>query len=168
MSNQNAPPGPAAAESQFGARLLKIRHEFHNSLAHILGFGELWLDELPETGDDALKQGLQTICQTAARMMARVNEDLLEAKVEADPAALAGLRRELEEQASRIIIATENLARESQARGNELFKSDLARIAAAGRGVYDLACNGLPGASSPPSVSGHILPQPTGVEEHNR
>src|SRR5256885_141983 len=123
----------------FSLRVARARHDLHNSTAHILGFAELWLEELQEKGGDPLSLGLELIHRTAVQIMARIDEDLGQARIEAGAFNLSSLQNQLCEQALQIVEAAESLSHEARARENELLKSDLSRIAAAARLVNELA-----------------------------
>jgi adenylate cyclase len=140
LSADNSPPRRAApSDPELTLRLVKARHELHSSIAHILGFSEMWLEELQGKAGDSLQPGLQLIFRTASEMMEYINEGLAQAKIEAGPADLSALERRLCEHTSEIIAATESLARDPHSVENGVLKSDLSRIAAAGRRIEELA-----------------------------
>ena len=134
----------------------KLRHELHGSITHILGFSEIWVEELREEGNSALKQGFDLITEAARQMMAQINESLPPAKVEPALAQVLSLKTQLSEKSSQIVAAAADLAHDPRALADETLKSDLARITASARHLQDLAVNALPGltVSTPAPVSG--------------
>src|SRR5690349_12148175 len=70
----------------------KARHDLNNSIAHILGFAEMWLEEIPEE-DANLRSHLDVIFRTAQRMMAQVGEHLGATQVEKGAMNYARLQR---------------------------------------------------------------------------
>src|SRR5439155_2190742 len=119
--------------------MARARHDLHNSTAHILGFAELWLEDLQAKGGAPLSPGLELIHRTAVQIMARIDEDLGQARIEAGAFNLSSLQKQLYEQAWQIVEAAESLSHEARARENELLKSDLSRIAAGAPHLNDLA-----------------------------
>lgn len=138
-AQENAEIQEGSAESLSTAMAAGLRHELHGSIAHILGFSEIWIEEFSGNEDGTLKRGLSLIFQTASQLMVLVNEGLPAVKAEMGAAQLSLLRKQLGEQASEIIKASEDLARDPRAVADEVLKSDLARIATAARHVQDLA-----------------------------
>src|SRR5436190_18584979 len=57
--------GHPAIDAAFSSRVAKTRHDLNNSIAHILGFSEMWLEELQEQAGGSLHSGLQGIFRTA-------------------------------------------------------------------------------------------------------
>jgi len=94
----------------------------------------MWLEEIQE-------QELELISRTAGEMMAQINEGLNAAKIEAGLVNLPSLQREVCRQAAQIVAAADSLSRQRRALEDELFKSDLSRIAAAARHVHETALN---------------------------
>src|SRR5690349_7520517 len=116
-------PTQDSADSASSLRMARVRHDLHNSIAHILGFSEMWLEEIQEkevgrvvlNAPSQLKPGLQVIFRAAGQMMARINEDLGQAKLEAGATDLSSLQRALSEQTTQIVEATEELGHEPSA-----------------------------------------------------
>src|SRR2546427_11607017 len=103
----------------FSLRAARARHDLHNSISHILGFAELWLEELQEKGGGPLPSGLELIHRTAVQIMARIDEDLGPARIRAGAIDLPSPQKQLCEQALQIVGATENRSHEARARRNE-------------------------------------------------
>src|SRR2546430_16170346 len=108
--NADLPPQENAGHQDASpdSPLTSVRHELHGSIAHILGFSEIWIEELHESNSDTLKAGFNSIFRTATRMMAQVNEGLPQLKGRL--AELAAFQRQLCEKASEIVDVTEELA----------------------------------------------------------
>src|SRR5690349_6436405 len=101
----------------------KLRHELHGSITHILGFSEIWAEELREQGNSALKQGFNLITEVARQRMAQINESLPAAKVEPALAQVLSLKTKLAEKSSQIIATATDLAHDPRALAHETLKS---------------------------------------------
>jgi sigma-B regulation protein RsbU (phosphoserine phosphatase) len=143
----------------FGLRVSKARHDLHNSIGHIVGFSEMWGEDLQEQGCESLQREMQFIYRTASEMMTQISEGLNASKIEAGLVELPSLQRQVSSQASQIIAIAEGLARQPRALEDELFKSDLARIAAAARHVSESVLTSLD------ALSEWALTQPASVQE---
>ena len=100
-AQENPPRRAVPGDSPFGLRVVKARHDLHSSIGHIVGFSEMWLEELPEQGCEPLQQGLEIICRRAGEMMIQINEGLNAPKIEAGLTDLSLLQRQVCAQASR-------------------------------------------------------------------
>src|SRR5262245_14388865 len=109
-------------DSQLSVRVTKARHDLHNSIGHIVGFSEMWLEEFKE-------EGLELIFRTAGEMRAQINEGLSASRIEAGLVDLVLLQSQVCAEAEQILAAANTLAGQSRALADELFKSDLGRIA---------------------------------------
>jgi len=45
----------AAGDTQFTSRVSKARHDLHNSVGHIVGFSEMWVEEFREQNSEVLQ-----------------------------------------------------------------------------------------------------------------
>src|SRR5260370_38219328 len=125
-----------------GLRVVKTRHDFHNSLTHILGFSELLLEETQERGRDHLRPDLDLIHRTAGLLMQQISDNLDAPKIKAGHINLASLERQICKHATEIESATAAvLAKTDSADG--VFKSDLSRIAGAAQRILELASTSL-------------------------
>jgi len=146
--------GGDPAAPTFPLRVARVRHDLNNSITHIVGFGEILLEEVQELGREPLRADLEFINQTAAQMVEHVNKGLDAQRIEAGQADLAHLQASLCDAASQILAAIERLMRASQGLDN-VFKSDLGRMAGAARRVSELACTTLTLLSPPPTAPGY-------------
>src|SRR5438067_12395441 len=73
----------AGADPKLNLRVLKTRHDLHNSIGHILGFGEMLLEEAQEHGQDHLRPELEGMLRGAMQMIGQINEDLHTPRIEA-------------------------------------------------------------------------------------
>ena len=117
----------------------KLRHELHGSITHILGFSEIWVEELQDLEDARIKKGFDLITHTARQMMAQINENLPAAKAEPTLAQVSSLQRQLAEKGGEIVETAEQLGCDPRSLVNETLKSDLIRISESARHIQDLA-----------------------------
>jgi adenylate cyclase len=141
------------ADLPFPLRVARVRHDLNNSITHIVGFGEILLEEVQEQGREPLRADLELINRTAGEMMKHINESLNSQRIEAGLAALAQLQERLCDAASQIGAAVERLTRNSHGQ-EQVFQSDLSRMAGAARRVSELACTTLAPLSPPAAAPG--------------
>src|SRR5437667_7333871 len=104
----------ARGDSQLSLRVTKARHDLHNSIGHILGFSEMWLEEFRE-------EELELIFRTAGEMRAQINEGLSAPRIESGVVDLPSLQSQLCGEAEQILGAANNLAGQPRGVGDELF-----------------------------------------------
>ena len=63
----------APTEESFLRLLGRVRHDLRSPLGHIIGFGEILLEEAAASGADGLLEGLRSILQVANEALGRVN-----------------------------------------------------------------------------------------------
>src|SRR5438105_15752774 len=114
------------------------------------------LELAEEPGNEKLRPELELIRQLATQMISRTNETLDAAKIEAGRSDLRALQSQLDEDSSRIVIATNALARKSRNVKEETFKSDLSRITAAARHTRELAYSALAALSDAAPAAAEI------------
>jgi adenylate cyclase len=129
-----------ASSQHFVLRIARARHDLNNCIGHIHGFSEMWLEDVQEDAPPELRNGLRTIYETAAGMIARATEALQAAALERSPGELPALQQQLCDSASRILVVLEEVGSVE----NEVLKADLGRIEAAALRARDLARNSLP------------------------
>jgi class 3 adenylate cyclase len=132
----------SSSDPKLHMRVLKIRHELHNSIGHILGFSEMLLEEAGEQGRDHLRPELERILQSAKQMIGQINEDLHTPKIEAGLSNLPALERLLCDWSEQVMLSIAGIADSSQQADN-VFKGDLLRITDAARRTNELARNSL-------------------------
>jgi len=142
------------ADELFSLRVARVRHDLNNSITHIVGFGEILLEDVREQGHDPLRAVLEFITRTAGQMMRHVNEDLDAPRIEGGLADLAQLQERLCDTASQIGAAIERLTHEAHAQ-EPIFQSDLSRMADAARRVSELARTTLAPLSPPAARPGY-------------
>ena len=142
------------ADPLFSLRVARVRHDLNSSITHIVGFGEILLEDVREQGHDPLRPVLEFITRTAGQMMRHVNEDLDAQRIEDGLADLAQLQERLCDTASQIGAAIERLTNEAHAQ-EPIFQSDLSRMADAARRVSELARTTLAPLSPPAARPGY-------------
>src|SRR5580765_6498775 len=134
---------PQSSDPKLNMRVLKTRHDLHNSIGHVLGFSEMLLEESREQGHDGLRPGLEHLVQGSKQMIAQLNEDLQTPRIEAGLSNISGLERQLRDWATQVIASVEALTLASPNVTDEVFKSDLTRITGAARRTHELASTSL-------------------------
>ena len=141
------PPDPSSQQRQaaaaLGLRVVKTRHDFHNSLTHILGFSEMLLEEAQEIGREHLRDDLELIQRAARLLMNQISDKLDAPKIKAGHIDLSSLQRQVRKHAAEIESASDALLAKAAGPANEVFKSDVSRIAGAAQRILELASNSL-------------------------
>jgi CheY-like chemotaxis protein len=144
--NSDQPPQatPSALKGDdFARRVAKARHDLRNPVAHILGFSEMLGEKAREHGYNYIKGRLELIDRAAAEMIEAINGCLDPKKIQAGESDVAALGEKLRRLATRIASVTDALSRKPLVRKDEVFSSDLARIAGAARQVQELSGTAL-------------------------
>ena len=100
---------PIPSEPPFPLRVARVRHDLNNSITHIVGFGEILLEEVQECGRDVLRADLEFINRAAGQMVSHVNQGLDSQRIEAGLANLSQLEERLRDASSQILAAVERL-----------------------------------------------------------
>ena len=127
----------------------QLRHELRTPLNHIIGYAEMLLEELEESGPRDLIAGLGTVRADARELLGRLNSVL--AQGEAGPPDLAAARGTLSPLLQRLRAATETVRGQAAAAGADTLSPDLDRIRAATERLGALL--GEAGAPAPPRSS---------------
>lgn len=135
--NPAAPP-PSSADTAFFARVAKARHDLNNTLGQVLGFAEMLLEEVQGAAHEKLRPELEMIYQTAKHLVALNNEVLDAKRAEVPPHELREFDRAVREQSHQAATAAESVAKKSRKLMGDVFRSDLARIAAAARKAMEI------------------------------
>jgi class 3 adenylate cyclase len=122
------------------ATLAHLRHELRTPLNHSSGYGEMLLED---GGRPELGPGLRRILDDAGVLLARVNDLLAPAAVEAGGIDLARLPAELGPPLERILGACAAVGKEARAAGADDVVPDLERITQATLHLRDLVQGGL-------------------------
>ena len=139
--------------------LAHLRHELRTPLNHIIGYGEMLLEDVEGGPRAALAPHLRRILVDARRLLEHVNDFLAPANIETGAVDSEHLPPELAVLLDGIIAAAETLATRVAADGSEDLLPDVERIASAAEHLRDLVRHGAtlrlaPGAAPlPMSVS---------------
>jgi adenylate cyclase len=168
---QQPPAGfasPSALSAQFREQVSRRRHDLNGFISHILGFSEMLLEQVRDEGRSALSPPLELIHRMATQMLERTNAVLDAARLEAGSGNPGILQVQLCEQVEQILAAEKELTRKAGKLADEVFKSDLARIAGAARNARELALtlHGLRPEPRPPEPGAlaALLGGPTDTE----
>lgn len=132
----------SAADLKLNMRVIKTRHDLHNSIGHVLGFSEMLLEEVQEQGRAQFRPQLEAMLQSAKQMIGLLNEHLETARIEAGLGDLSRLEQQLCQWADEVVSRVEFLTRNS-GEDDALFQSDLDRIRGAARRTQELASTTL-------------------------
>ena len=132
----------------------QAQHDLRNPLGNILGFCEMLLAEAKPLASADLKQGLESIYQSAFRMVADINQVLDPNKKPAALEEVKSLQTRLRPQAAQIILDIQTLPSKADALEPGLFNVDLSRMTDSARRLGDL----IETALSDYPTSGHITP----------
>jgi adenylate cyclase len=146
--NHLVDPPVHALDEKLNMRVIKARHDLHNTIAHVLGFSEMLLEDARKDGLHNLCPKLERLVQTGEEMIAHVNENLVTSKVEGGLANLPRLERLLSNWASQVVASVELLGHSSSTRTDKAFQMDLERIALAAQKTRELARTSLPHLTS--------------------
>jgi len=123
------------------ATLAHLRHELRTPLNHIIGYGEMLLED---GGRPELHPGLRLILEDAGVLLGLVNDVLAPAAAEAGVVDLARLPSELGPPLERILGSCDGVkAQALAAAGGDEIVGDLARITQAALHLRDLVRGGL-------------------------
>ena len=122
------------------ATLAHLRHELRTPLNHIIGYGEMLLEN---AGRPELGPGLRQILADAGVIVGLVNDVLAPEAVEAGAVDPARLPAEVATPLERILSACEALEAEASVAGGAEVVADLRRIRQAARHLRDLVQGGL-------------------------
>src|SRR5207244_4563233 len=82
-----------SSDPKLHMRVMKTRHDLHNSIGHVLGFGEMLLEEAREQGRDQLRPALEQLARSAKEMITQINEHLETSRIQAGLSDLVRLER---------------------------------------------------------------------------
>ena len=118
----------------------QLRHELRTPLNHIIGYAELLLEELADSGEPEVSVGLGVLRTDARRLLAVLNDVL--ARGQAGPPDLAAARDTLGAPLERIRSAGEALHRQASQTNAVTLLPDLDRIRAATDRLVELLGHG--------------------------
>jgi class 3 adenylate cyclase len=126
-----------------------LRHELRTPLNHVIGYAEMLLED-PDVGEVAgLAPGLTRIRADAQEILARINDFLAPARLDASALDLSRLPGEVGEPLAGVIAEGEVLAEQARQHGLDPVLPDLARITQAAERLARLIREGV----APPSVA---------------
>jgi class 3 adenylate cyclase len=108
----------------------RLRHELRTPLNHIIGYGEMLLEDAQAADRPALAEPLRRILDAARRLLARINELLAPSGVDADAPDLGAARGELVAMLEQVAADVREAERQ-QGAGDAELAQDLGRIAGA-------------------------------------
>ncbi len=129
----------ALPPSQFPARVSKARHDLNNSIGHVLGFAEMLVEEAQEPGQGKLLRDLELVFQTARHLAAQTSEALAARRVAAGHRDFREFHESVCKLSGQIITASGRASKNSRKLKDDVFRDDLARIAAAARKAMEIA-----------------------------
>ena len=147
----------------------QLRHELRTPLNHIIGYAEMLLEELGDTGKPELAAGLTALRTDARQLLTSLNDVL--ARGQTGPPDLAAARGTLGPPLERVRSAGETLRRQAAEAGGESLLADLDRIRSATLRLEELLSHGgVPPAKetageavSPVTTSGSPQPRNAGA-----
>jgi adenylate cyclase len=142
--------GPARVfDAKLNMRVIKTRHDLHNSIGHIMGFSEMLLEDARAEGRENHCRELDTLVQSATEMIAQINEELVTQRIEAGQSSVSRLQHQLSNWAARVITSIEILSHSPGSEADEAFQTDLERMAGAAERTRDIAINSVAHLVSP-------------------
>ena len=120
-----------------------LRHELRTPLNHIIGYGEMLLEDVEGSPLTGLAEHLQRILADAKRMLGYVNEFLAPAKVEAGMVNVEHLPLEMTAPLDSIVADAASLGALATAGGSSKLLRDLERISGAAEHLRDIIKNGV-------------------------
>ena len=132
------------------AVLAHARHELRTPLGHIIGYGEMLLEELEEGGAATVEAPLRALHADARQMLSRLNALLVPPPSGVMP-ELGALLKQLVEPARAIATSADNLKQAVAASGQADLVADVDKIALAAARFLELLSSGEFGAPSAPA-----------------
>ena len=134
---------PGASDPKLKMRVLKTHHDLHTAIGHVLGFGEMLLEEAQEQSQPQLVPELERLVQNARHVIAQINEELDVATLEKGLGDLVLLQDRLCAWSDQVVASIRNLTRNASSLNDEVFRSDLVRIEGAAIRTRELANTSL-------------------------
>jgi DNA-binding response OmpR family regulator len=161
MSNPTTKPiSSDRAPAEAGAEALRaLRHDLRTPINHIIGYGEMLLDEAADGDLASFEPDLQSICAAGRQLLALVNDYLNPARVEAYQQHVAARPRPYIDQIVERARALQALA---ETHGPPDVIPDLRKIEAAALRLIELFADGVNTAlaSKPPVATAPEPPEP--------
>jgi CheY-like chemotaxis protein len=131
------------ADAQAADPVRALRHELRTPVNHIVGFGELLLEDAEASGSEALIEGLKEVVAGGRRALTTIDEILGSAAAGAgapEPSRASSALAAIADQVMRRCV----LLQESAARMDPSIVADLQKIEAAARQLAGLAAQQVP------------------------
>src|SRR5437870_2218257 len=112
------------------AALSHLRHELRTPLNHIIGYGEMLLEDAPGT-QPSLVPALTRLLEQAKELLRLVNDVLSPARVETYGISADLLHAQLSAPVGLVVTTTEALRKDAGARGADVMVADLDKICSA-------------------------------------
>jgi len=122
--------------------LSHLRHELHTPLNHIIGYSEMLLEDVAESGQATLEPGLRAVHADARRLLALIDAFLGQARVESDEVDLGRLAVEAAEPVNSVLVTLDTLRLQARDAGGAA-SADLDRIASAARTLEGMLTDGF-------------------------
>jgi DNA-binding response OmpR family regulator len=154
MTNEFSSPGepPRPPGSAWRHRLSQLRHDLRNPLSEIVGFAELLIEEARERQLRTLMPGLDTIRQSANRILADLNHALNPDTVRLSPEVLKALNETVRRLSEDILGTSQHLSDQCDELGQATLGEDLLRISGSARRLREMAPVALEGLIGQGSV----------------
>ena len=133
------------------AVLAHARHELRTPLGHIIGYGEMLLEEIEDAGYGAVEAPLRALHADARQMLSRLNALLAPPPAGGLLPDLGTLLKQLVDPAQVIAVAADNLKQTAGAVASDDLHADVEKIAGAATRFLDLLTSGDFGAPSVPA-----------------
>src|SRR6185503_5126225 len=147
MTNEFSSPGEASRPpgSAWRRRLSELRHDLRNPLSEIVGFAELLIEEARERQLRTLMPGLDTIRQSANRILADLNHALNPDTLRLSPEVLKSLNETVRRLSEDILGTSQNLSDQCDELGQATLGEDFLRISGSARRLREMAPAALDG-----------------------
>ncbi|PYM19696.1 MAG: hypothetical protein DMD81_03280 [Candidatus Rokuibacteriota bacterium] len=135
--------GPPERSMTDPAALSHLRHELRTPLNHIIGYGEMLLEDAPAT-EPSLVPALARLLEQAKELLRLVNEVLSPPRVETYGVSADLLHAQLSAAVGLVVTTTEELRKDAAARGARAMVADLDKICTAAERLVALIRPAVP------------------------
>src|SRR5262245_11398723 len=148
------------------AVLAHARHELRTPLGHIIGYGEMLLEELEGGGERALVEELRRLHRDARQLLGRLNDVLAAPGSGSAVPVLESLLKQLVGPAEALTAVTETARRAVPAGASPALQADLDKVASAADHLVDLLTHGeFAAAPASAGATGATAPAHTAATE---
>ena len=139
MSNEDEPEGAAREGPLSIDRISRLRHDLRNPVNHILGYGELLIEESGEDASPARLNGLHAVLTRGREVLILINQRLPSGTGEEAGINLPGLRRGMLGPLRGILGECDDLDRQADGPGQGDFRADIGKIRSAASRLIEMA-----------------------------